>query len=351
MNPIAPRRPVRALAGAALCLAALASLGFPGCPDGVTGPGGTNPDALTMSNCWPNDDGRQWTYATTYQSLEFTGIPYTPLDQDVPGVTLADARRLLRMPVTPESGGAAAYQFQLRFDGMRTSQSGAVGQNLVETAILPGLGGAATVRTDSRGGFLARLAEARPDLRARLAAAGVAPDPANSAPRAGRVPLASPNFIHGYVWEKTTAWIGTYGDIDQSLAWKFLESNLRVGHAFRHQLVPALASDVWLHASVERSVSVDVPGGRTVANAIEVLYLVDYGESVATDQSGTPFGKFRQFDYGQVVYAPGVGPVSDLERRMAFAGESHTLGLVLLELDLESTGVTAPAPRVALDPR
>lgn len=333
MNSTAPRRARAAFVPVALCVAALATLGFPGCPENVTGPGSS--DALTMSNCWPNDDGRYWQYASASQMLESEAFAYLPPNAQVPEVTLADARALLAQPVVAVPGSLDEYDFRLQFDGSMTTQSGVTAQRLVES--FPGgpvaAGAAGDAALAER--FLGRLAAARPDLRTRIAR--LAPAAAE-----GRPLHWAPYLIHGYAWSKVPAWIGTYGDVDTLLAWKFLESMVRPGHTFRQRLVPSLASDVWLNASVERQVSVQAPGGGTVANAIEVLYLLDFGVGAAVDAMGNVTGLFRTFDYGTVVYAPGVGPVSVVERRFAYRGQATTHGLYLLEMNLGSTGVVAP---------
>lgn len=335
MTPFAPR-PARAVTvPAVLCLAALASLGFPGCPEDVTGPGGgDNSGTLTMSSCWPNDDGRWWLYHVAMQPLVVEPFEYLAGNVAVPEVTFATARALLGDAVTPQPGTLQEYPFQLQFRGRITTDSGVEAQNLTELVPIrqPSLRAAGPSRSGVR--FLASLAAARPDLRARIAALAPAAAPAAD----GGVAYWYPLFIHGYAWIKGPAWIGTYGDVDTILAWKFLDAMVRPGHTFRHQLVPSLANDVWLNASVERRVAVDVPGIGVVKDAIEVLYVLDYGVAASVDAMGNIVGSFRTFDYGTVVYAPGVGPVKDVERRFAYIGKNTTHGLYDLRLDLTSTG-------------
>ncbi|MCC6349538.1 MAG: hypothetical protein IT347_08105 [Candidatus Eisenbacteria bacterium] len=337
--PSSAPRSVRAVSHpAALCLAALATLGFPGCPEDVTGPGGGpgDPNSLTMSNCWPNDDGRWWLFETTLQPLEVEPFELLAANATVPEVSFGLARALLADEVAPVAGALQEYPFQLAFQGRITTESGVEAQNLTELVPVrgPNLRATGPMRSGSR--FLASLAAARPDLRARIAALAPAAAPATD----GGVAYWLPLFIHGYAWIKGPAWIGTYGDVDTLLAWKFLEATLRPGHTFRHQLVPSLASDVWLNARVERRLAVEVPGIGRVGNAIEVLYLLDYGVGYATDAMGNVVGSYRAFDYGTVTWAPGVGPVRDVERRLAYVGRQVTHGLYDIRLDLTSTGVS-----------
>lgn len=332
-RPIAFRLPpARVLAALAFVLVSLASLGFAGCED-LTGPsGGGGKSSLTLSNLWPNEDGRYWRYDARTAMLEQDAFAPLPPGSNVPPITLAAVREMLKEPVTEQPGFADEYEFLLQFDGQITTGSGVTAQWLREIYpwTSPGLRALPAAGPGER--FLQRLAAARPDLRARLAA--IAP----AGPEAD-IRRFGPYFIHGYAWRKTPAWIGTYGDVDTLLAWKFLEAMVRPGHTFSHRLVPSLATDIWLHASVERRVAVQTPDGETVSNAIEVLYLIDFGVSSETDAMGNVLGRYRMFDYGTVTYAPGVGPVRDYERRFAYIGQGSTLGAVLLEMDLTDTGL------------
>lgn len=347
MRPHAASRARAALVPAALCLAALATLGFPGCPEDPTGSGEGNPNTLTMSNCWPNDDGRYWSYAAMLRYIEPQELIYTPPGQHVPEVTTELAKQLLGKSIAFVPGVPTEYHFGMTFEGRLTSDSGVEGQNLVESFAAPVSGRPAITSSSFGRDFLERLAQARPDLRGRLAAAGVTIAPQSGPFRPEGLAFLPPYFIHGYVWLKGPSWIGTYGEVDTMLAWKFLESNIHPGHAFRHQLVPSLASNVWLLGEVDRRVQVEVPGGRTVMNAIEVIYVIDYGIGEATDEAGNPLGSYRTFDYGRVTYAPGVGPVVDLERRYANMGQNVTQGYMELRLDLTATGMISMAPALA----
>lgn len=56
---------------------------------------------------------------------------------------------------------------------------------------------------------------------------------------------------------------------------------------------------------------------------LEVLYLFEWGVSVATDEEGAIVGYYRRYVYGTVTFARGVGPIRCRER-MVLAG-SHGL--------------------------
>lgn len=329
--------PARAL----VALAALATLGFPGCPDGVTEPGAANPRALSMSNCWPNDDGRSWTFAATTRQLDSEPFDFVPPSEPVPEVTLADARRLLSEPVRERGSGTSAYEFRMWFDGEVTTGSGVTTQFLVESFAAPP-GGTDRPPASFERRFLARLAEARPDLRPRLDRA--------AATGGGPRWQWTPYFLHGYAFSKGPRHVGSYGDADTLLAWKFLESGLWPGLGFRHRLVPSLADDVWLHARVEGTRRVELRSGESVPNALEVTYLIDYGVATLTDSWGTVLGRYRIFDYGRVLYAPGIGPVHDVERRLACLGRGVTHGVAELELELLASSPGAPARLAARPP-
>jgi hypothetical protein len=349
MRPHAAGRARAALVSAALCLAALATLGFPGCPEDPTGTGEGNPNTLTMSNCWPNDDGRYWNYPALLRYIEPESLIYAPPGQHVPDVTTELAKQLLSKPISFVPGVPSEYQYGMTFQGRLTSGPGVEAQGLLESYATPVSDRPAIASPRFGREFLERLAQARPDLRARLAAAGVTIAPASDALRPMGIAYYAPFFIHGGVWLKGPSWIGTYGEADTILAWKFLESNVQSGHSFRHQLVPSLADNIWLIGEVDRRVRIQVPSGRTVNNAIEVVYVIDYGVGEATDKGGAPLGTYRTFDYGRVTYAPGVGPVVDLERRYANMGQNVTMGYAELRLDLVSTGVYPPPAVVAAE--
>jgi hypothetical protein len=246
----------------------------------------------------------------------------------------------------PRAGAPTTHGiYRLQFDGMLTTMSGATGQNLVETfeAVPPAKPARPASAARPNAAFLARLLRARPDLQDRIAGA---------APGASDSPMDTPQllllFLDGGAWVKSDQWIGAYGDLDTLLAWKYLESDLSPGHEFSHQLVPKIASDVFLHGRVQRRLTWNTEVG-THENALECLYLIDYGVSTATDQDGLPIGFFRDIDYGAVVYAPEVGPVYCYERVLVTVGDTLGPGLGDARLQLVGTGV-APATDAALLP-
>jgi hypothetical protein len=292
---------------------------------------------------WPNDDGRFWQYrlaeAWTPVTLDFydqaANVPPAPSVWDLAAKLRAEARA---QHGSFTGGPAETATWTLRFDGRITTESGAEGQNLTELLLNDPLAGARA--TSSQQGvvsgmtgpaFWSHLAAARPDLapavRKRLglgAQATLAVD-------------AGPILLHGGAWEKTAEHIGTYGDLSHEIAWLYLVANVLPGSTFDLQLVPELASDVWLHALVLPRRLASRP--RPAPGAVEVLYLIDYGVSQATDVNGSNLGAMRSIEYGTVTYVPGVGPVAAFERAL-FPGPGRPPEGVKIETwsRLSSTG-------------
>jgi hypothetical protein len=288
--------------------------------------GRTNLDAL-----WPNEDGRRWEYRYAGAACE----PPTPTayadPARVPPVPGLDV--LLRLlgsrrgaALEPPAGcETLAAPYAMQFKGMTTTESGVTAQNLEEQMMLGGLAREPEAAGGWEARFLAHLARARPDLAPRL---GLAPRPARQIGLWFYLPL----FLHGGAWEKTADYIGTYGVLDQRLAWKFLDADVSPGSSFVYQLIPSLADDVFLHGWV-------VPRSRALRlkaypRALQVVYVVDLGVSEVVDHVGTLLGYFRPIDYGTVVYAPGVGPVLCSERFYAPSDDpaaSPAANLITLE--------------------
>jgi hypothetical protein len=237
----------------------------------------------------------------------------------------------------------------MQFNGIKTTQSGAVGQNL-ETRIVEDVGiGPVTARIATAQiaaaavppGFLRALSVARPDLSRKLAAKwGPLIRTASASAVASIDP---PNFLFGYAWEKTSEYIGSYGDLNTQLAWKYLVADLRPGSSFVMQLVPDLANDVFLYARVLPGKSSSTEFG-TFRNVVRVLYMIDFGVGTQTDDDGNSLGYFRVYSYGTVDYAPGVGPVASYERDLVQPGRPLDPGIYDLNIGLVATEAGAPIP-------
>ena len=266
--------------------------------------------APTMDNLWPNEDGNSWTY--DWMRRRWENDPWT-LYENPGDVVAVPSFEYVEALLGDESTGAGADTilgiFRLEFDGTCVGDSGATGQCLVET-IYDGWNDQITM-VSFESTFFDRLRTARPDLESAIKGIdGRSNAPADiAAIGIARTPL----ILHGGVWEKTADYIGTYGDLDALLAWKFLESDISTGHEFTFQLIPSLASDIFMHCRVLGRGTIET-GYGTYKNAVECLYIIDHG--LASMQLIEETRYFRVYDYGTITYAPGTGPVLSYERML-----------------------------------
>jgi hypothetical protein len=280
---------------------------------GPTRPGLPDP---TLDNIWPNADSTGWTYQTTFRVWGFLwpDTMYASPEDVSPAPTLDEVAALLSAHSIGESPESWDGTLRLEFDGEATTPTGKTGQNLQETVFL------AETRSLPRRlhpgeGFLTSLARARPDLRGRLA---------TDLDRSGQLletPAFSPLLIHGGVWEKSDSAIVTHSFIDTIPAWKFLETPLVTGHEFTHPLGRPFGDNMFLRARYGR-IGRFQTRGRHYENALEVLYLVDWGIGTVGDE----LGYYRFFDYGTVVYVPEIGPVFSYERKYVDATRPFSSG-------------------------
>ncbi|HET9252420.1 MAG TPA: hypothetical protein VFP58_09900 [Candidatus Eisenbacteria bacterium] len=282
----------------------------------------------TLGTVWPNDDGRSWSYRLDQRGWDEVPPTVYAAPESIPPIpTLDEVESLLgNHPIGPNPVlDAAGYRMQ--FLGMKTTESGAVGQNLVtEMYELPATSATSNLVSVRPGaGFWLSLARARPDLLPRIAARW--PEVGRRAATAGAdfADVDPPLYLFGYAWTKTSQYIGSYGDLNTSLSWKYLEANLEPGHEFTLQLVPDLADNVFLHARVLRERTVTTVLGDH-PSAIDVLYMVDYGVNEVFDSQMNAIGYAHSYDYGTITYAPFVGPVATYERSLIYAGETQHPG-------------------------
>jgi hypothetical protein len=253
----------------------------------------------TIDNIWPNADKMAWTYA--YEQREWGGeATIYPTRDDIPDVPLpkwSEIFDLVEEHAPKEPFTTVSSEYRLRFDGLTTTESGVTAQNLVMEFLTTG---AEDTKTVSRTFDLKQVIAAR-----QVSLNRVPPD-------FDQVP-SWPHLIHGGAWEKTPQWIGTYGDLSEELAWKFLASDLSPGSEFSFPLTSTLTEGPVLHGRVHREVTVETKVG-TFARALDCLYIVDLGILTVLDLEGGVAGYIRQFEYGRVIYAPTIGPVYGYER-------------------------------------
>jgi hypothetical protein len=287
----------------------------------------------TLVSLWPNADGSSWTYDYSSRVWDSVGIPPTyPTPADVPPPpTLAE---LADFFPTHGAGGPAVNEeatYSIAFDGFITTESGATGQQMV-TELDSSVPAARGDRPPEE--LLARLWTARPDLRERLLAEGLGP------PRDRRGGTTfRPMLLSGYAWARTSDWIGGYGDLDRNPSWIYLTADLDPGAEFTHQLLPAVADDVFLHARILERQTIATPLG-VFDNSVVCLYLVDYGVLSVTNEFGGVQGYVQSLSYGTVAYVAGIGPIFSYERVLTSTGNPLPPGAG--DLTLHLTGRTGP---------
>lgn len=289
----------------------------------------------TLENIWPNEDGTAWEFDYVWRTWNPI-FPSRIYDNywDVPPVpSLDEIEELLENHPIGDNPTENHMRFKLEFDGDTTTASGKTAQNLRETITDVPFAARTLAAADCGHPFLYSLAIARPDLRNKIVPYLPANLPHSRLDEDYNGVVTGPSLLHGYAWEKTEDYIGSYADLDTFLAYKYLESNLNPGHDFTFQLVPSLASDVFLHCRILRRFSYTLEGGER-GTAIECLYLIDYGiAEIRTIYD--PEAYFTLFDYGTIIYVMDVGPVYCCERDMVEPGKPVTLGVGEQELILD----------------
>lgn len=247
----------------------------------------------TLENVWPNEDGRGWTYDFFHREWPDTTTP--PLA----GLTIDDADSMLAV-VAPAGTPTDAHIWRNVFEGMETTESGAVGQNL-----------RGYYYRDVEGGVRRWVPADRPSLAERL----VLPRYATIEEFAARrICCVGALLIEGGpAFVKTEELIGSYGDLDQRLSWKWLEADLGPGSGFTLQLVPALADNVFLHAEIREVRDLSTPYGE-FENALSVNYMIEHGQEYLLGPDDTRIGPFQSWTFGRMEFVPEVGPVYCLER-------------------------------------
>jgi hypothetical protein len=286
------RRTVKAFALLVLCL--VICLKLAGCGSDSCGPESCQ-CGVSLETIWPNDDGRGWEYEYTWRTWDDTCEAYTNVEDVPPAPSLDEIEKLLGKHPIGDNVTTRVGTYKMKFDGDSTTLSGATAQALRDSAYLP------------EGAQSTRLSQIQ-----------ITPKPI---------------LIHGGAWEKTDTYIGTYGDIDTLLAWKFLEANLCPGSEFEFRVS---VSGVRVRCRILGETSVQTEMG-SFENGLDCLYLVDLG--VMGYGTGDVFTHYkRHITYGNVIYVPEVGPVYSYERFYVCVRDTLSHGAGDMELDLTATG-------------
>jgi hypothetical protein len=237
----------------------------------------------TMEPLWPNDDGRSWRYAQHHESYG-------------PGAQVIDNELRVFFDGTTVAGGGIGTQY-LR-------------QEVVGVPVVNAVPGGAALAAMPPDPLLRAIWVARPDLRVRIEQAiADAPCPAYH-PVGGYAVLLGGEFA----WRRTTDEVAAWRcNAENTRSWLWLVSDLTIGNTFTLQLLPDLASDVFLRGTIAAIEPSTVPAGA-FDGCVRVDYVVDYGVGTCTDPSGNPIGMSRSETRGYVRYAPNIGPVESYEQ-------------------------------------
>ena len=274
------------------------------------------PAQPTMDQLWPNPDGLRleyeyhWSDAITGQSMVSPAY--------------------LRLTGTVETAGGTAQYLLAGHDDLPP----------------PPVGAAPPV-----GGFLGAVWRARPDLRTAIE---------HRITQTGKdaAETWNPYLLHdGYFLKTATAVEMWQPDWDHA-TWTYLQSDISVGASFTHQLIPELASDIFLHGTVGAIGATVITPLTVYDDAVRVDYLIDMGQGVLMDEEGNAIGTAHGEIRGHVHYVPGVGPVEMFEQFLPWetvdcgAGEcppGEWTGWVGQVVETESLAATAaPVPSEAV---
>ncbi|RPJ45185.1 MAG: hypothetical protein EHM19_05675 [Candidatus Latescibacterota bacterium] len=191
----------------------------------------------------------------------------------------------------------------LEFDGLVQTPDG-MKQNLRGTFTEEGKR-VLSMRADP---IASRLFRARPDLREKLAAAGLVPTDFDAAEDAWG---AGPVNTWGGHFELQEEWMGYYGDAISDSSYTILRAPVRRGSSFRHALGGGIASGLIEYGWVGPLRTFETEWGAMPVR--EVVYFIDFGSSLVIDEGGAVIDTTRGFSIIQTMFAPDVGPVYERE--------------------------------------
>jgi len=270
---------------------------------------------LTMDALWPNEDGRSWRYDQHYESFDINQL-------------------------------VVDNQIRIFLDGTTVAPNGIQAQYLRQEVISGPVAATALVALVPDA-FMRSVYEARPDLQQKiLNLVADSPCPGN-APVGSYSVLLNGEFAYRKTAQEIAAWRCNAAD---TRSWLWLVSDLTIGSTFTLQLLPDIATDIFLHGKMAAIESANVPAG-TFDGCMLVEYVIDYGTSECTDESGAIIGTSRSETHGYIHYAPLVGPVESFEEFIRFAEATGTcaapgdIGRVFARTTVRLNSPTVPVTR------
>jgi hypothetical protein len=271
--------------------------------------------APTMDALWPNEDGRSWRYDQHYESY--------------------DANQLV-----------LDNQIRIFLDGTTVAPNGIQAQYLRQE-VIAGPVTTTALATLVPDAFLRSVWVARPDLQQKiLNLLADSPCPEN-APVGSYAVLLNGEFAYRKTAQEIAAWRCNAVD---TRSWLWLVSDLTIGNTFTLQLIPDIATDIFLHGKIAAIESATVPAG-TFDDCVRVEYVIDYGIVTCVDDAGAVIGTSRSETHGYIHYAPLVGPVESFEEFIRFAEATGTcaapgdIGRVFARASLRLSSPTVPVTR------
>ncbi len=294
----------------------------------------------TLANIWPHSDGNTWTFDVTYQEYHNPEEIIARLDtsnyDDIPSMHTLHTQ--LQESLPGSLSFAASGLYQLAFDGQVVTESGVTAQNVSQIYYLemdnqnsPQI----CLAQETSDPLLQLIYQSRPDLRQTIG-------PLLNAEIKNIENLSPPMFLGGYAFAfEDTGYFG-YGDLNENHSWIYLDSSLEVGTEFAIQLVPMITDDIWLYGRIWSKGSL-VVNGNEFEKVVECMYLLDLGMQHLIDEEGNDIGDCHPYIYGTTHFAPGVGPVRGLERRMLPPNPSLQDNIPdVMDLTLDLVGLTRP---------
>jgi len=302
--------------------------------DDCTNCPGTGTPYPSMANIWPHSDGNAWTFGLEYREFEPVSSAVAE-GFEIP--SMEELHALLQAPMEGAVTDSGEGLYRMALDGNVTTQSGVVAQQVVETfyvEVPDGAVGSHQARPVRADRTLAMIAQARPDLRAALASQfGLETKSFET--------IRPPYFLGGYAFACEDSGYFGYGDLLQNHSWVYLEGDLRHGSEFSLQLATFQEEEIWLYGRIW-SVGTRIIGGQTYRNALECMYVVDFGEMYfRTAYDPEEVGPVYPCYYGSTLFVPGVGPVAGIERHVFYADETVAeLSFPDIEYVLNPVGAT-----------